>query len=297
MTPEELANSLEDSSLRAIRRLNKIVISTQNEAYGRVVVTLKKLDLDSQGYIKQTSANRAIIREANRAFIKAFRQSGYAEALQNFTVAFSVVDDLNAEFFQSVKGFNPSKQYIRSLQRQAVSDIETTLLNTGLEAQINVPLSQILNQNVNSGGSFTGLLKQVQDYIKGDEETDGKLLRYVKQITKDVLFNYSRSYQQAVASDLGLEFYMYVGGIMDTTRSFCKERAGKFFHHKEIEGWASQEWAGKRADTTESSIFVYAGGYQCLHSIIPVSVIFVPEEVIQRAIQKGFYKQKKAVAA
>jgi hypothetical protein len=295
MTPKELAQNLESKSLRAIERFNKIVISTQEDAFGKVVVVLKKLQTDKDGYILQNAENRALIREANRVFAKVIEGGQYVNGLQNFTVTFAVIDDLNDAYFKTFDRFHINRQFMKSLQKEAIREIEATLLNEGLESQIKLPLSQILNRNVNSGGSFSGMLEQVKDYIKGNTEVDGRLLRHVRTITKDVLFNYSRTYQQAVSSDLGLEFYQYVGGIIDTTRAFCKERAGHFFHHKEIEEWANDEWSGKRSDTTKSSIFLYAGGHGCLHQIIPVSIVVVPQEVIDRARQKKYYQAKQAV--
>jgi hypothetical protein len=294
MTPKNLAQQLEDKSLAAIERLNKVVISAQNDAFGDVVVIVKKLSLDKEGYILQNAENRAIIREANRAFAKSIEQSGYVDGLNKFTVTFQVLDDLNGQYFSDFSGFNPNRTFMKALQKQAISDIESLLLNEGLEAQIKLPLSQMLSQNVNTGGSFQGMYKQIQDFIKGTESEDGKLLRYSKQITKDVLFNYSRSYQQSVASDLGLEFYFYVGGTIKHTRDFCRERVGQFFHHKEAEQWAELDWVGKNPNTTKSSIFVYCGGYNCLHQILPVSVAVVPKEDIDRAVREGYYKVKKA---
>lgn len=292
MTPKELAKNLEERSLRAVERFNKIVISTQENAFGKVVVVLKKLQTDKDGYVLQNAENRALIREANRAFAKVIEGGEYVNGLQNFTVTFAVIDDLNDGYFKTFDKFNINRQFMKSLQKEAIREIEATLLNEGLESQIKLPLSQILNRNVNSGGSFSGMLEQVKDFIKGNPEVDGRLLRHVRTITKDVLFNYSRTYQQAVASDLELEFYQYVGGIIDTTRPFCGERAGLFFHHKEIEEWADQDWSGKRSDTTKSSIFLYAGGHGCLHQIIPVSIVVVPVEVVQRAIAKRYYNSK-----
>jgi hypothetical protein len=253
---------------------------------------LKKLGLDKDGYILQNAENRRIIREANRAFAKALENSGYLEGLNKFTVTFSVIDEINGEYFKGFDGFNPNRQFIRSLQKQAIADIEAQMLNQGLEAQIKFPLQQILNQNVNTGGSFRGMLEQVKAYIKGSPDADGKLLRYSKQITKDVLFNYSRAYQQSVSSDLGLEFYLYSGTIIDKTRHFCEEKAGKYFHQKEIEAWAEQDWKGKREGTTKNSIFTYAGGHNCYHQILPVSILLVPAEVIERAKEAGYYKSK-----
>jgi hypothetical protein len=296
MTPKELAQRLEDQALKSLERFTRVVIATQENAYGEVVVVLKKLSLDQDGYIQQTAENRAILRQANRAFQKGIDQSGYLSGLNRFTVTFSLLDEINEEYFNTFPNFKTNRLFMKDLQKQAIKEIEATLLNQGLEAQIKIPLSQVLNQNVNSGGSFSAMLDQVRNFIKGTPENEGKLLRYAKQITKDVLFNYSRTYQQAVSSDLGLEFYMYSGGLMDKTRKFCEERAGKFFHQKEIEQWAAMDWQGKRPGTTESSIFVYAGGHNCLHQIIPVSVIVVPKEDIQRAIQQGYYKVKKAAA-
>jgi hypothetical protein len=289
MTPKELANQIESASLRAINALNKVIIATQDEAYGDVIIVLKKLELDSEGYILQNAANRATIRETNRVFSKSIDQSGYLEGLNRFNVTFSSIDKLNIEYFNDFPKFQPNKLFTRDLQKQIIADIESQLLNSGLESQVKIPLSQILNQNVNSGGSYSGMLDQVKDYIKGTDG-EGKLLSYANTITKDLLFNYSRTYQQAVSSDLGLEFYLYVGGLIDTTRTFCSDRAGRYFHHKEIESWAGEDWKGKRSDTTESSIFIYAGGYNCLHQILPVSVAIVPQIDIDRAKELGFYK-------
>lgn len=107
-------------------------------------------------------------------------------------------------------------------------------------------------------------------------------MSYTRTYLRDTLFTYSRTFQQSLTSDLKTEFYFYSGGLMDNSRPFCVERAGQFFSHKEIEQWASLSWAGKKAGTTESSIFLFAAGWNCAHQIIPVSRLIVPEDVIER---------------
>jgi hypothetical protein len=42
--------------------------------------------------------------------------------------------------------------------------------------------------------------------------------------------------------------------------------------------------------TDSSTIFAYAGGYNCQHSILPVSEAAVPTDTLKEAIAKGFYK-------
>ncbi len=290
MTPKELASRIEKTSLNAISALNKVIVATQDEAYGDVIIVLRKLELDNQGYILQSAANRAIIRETNRVFSKSIDNSNYVPALNRFNVTFATIDSLNVEYFETFSGFQPNKLFIKDLHRQVIADIESQLLNSGLESQVKIPLSQILNQNVNSGGSYSGMLEQVKDYIKGKDGGEGKLQQHAGTIVRDLLFNYSRTYQAAVSSDLGLVFYFYSGSVMDKTREFCRDRVGRYYHQKEIESWASIDWKGKFSGTTESSIFIYLGGHNCMHQVLPVSTLIVPKEDIQRAEELGFYK-------
>ena len=76
---------------------------------------------------------------------------------------------------------------------------------------------------------------------------------------------------------------------LDDSREFCVERAGNYYHKDEVSAWANLDWQGKRRGTTESTIFIYAGGYRCLHQIIYVSELVVPDEVVRRAKTKGIY--------
>lgn len=245
--------------------------------------------MDKDGYIIQSQANRKIIQKASNAFESSIKNSPYFDGIQDYVNTIPALDKANSAYFDFIsQGYKPNAQYISSLKNDTIISLESLLMNEGLESQIKAPLINILNQNINSNAKFTDLLKQVQEYIVGNKELDGQLLRYSKQITNDALFNYSRGYQQAVTSDLGLEWYLYAGGITGEgkysggSRDFCLSRIGNYYHHDEIEKWASQDWAGKRRGTTSSSIFTFAGGYFCKHSIVPVHESIVPNDIKNR---------------
>lgn len=247
------------------------------------------MEVDKDGYIIQSQANRKIIQKASNAFESGIKNSEYFDGIQSYINTIPSVDKANAAYFDFIsQGYKPNAQYISSLKNDTIANLETLLMQDGLESQIKVPLVNILNQNINSSAKFTDLLSQVQGYIVGTKDVEGQLLRYSKQVTTDALFNYSRGYQQAVTSDLGLEWYLYAGGLTEGgkysggSRDFCIARVGKYFHHTEIEEWASQDWAGKRRGTTSSSIFIFAGGYNCAHSLIPVSEEAVPKSQRKR---------------
>jgi hypothetical protein len=298
MTPEELAAEIERLIVANNIRFTQAIGGVQTTLYNKIIRILKDLELDSEGYIKQSSSNRKILREAQNAFDEVINNPTYQNAVNSHLRVIPKLDKLNTEYFKSISDlFTPNKNFIKDLQKQVIRDVNVNLLNEGVIVQVKTPLNQILNQNVNSGGSFSGFQEQIRNFIKGNEKVEGRLLRYTTTYTADTIFNYSRTWQDSVTADLGLEFYLYSGGLTAEgkkskgSREFCIERTGKYFHRKEIESWASLEWQGKNALTTKSSIFSLAGGHNCKHSMIPVSDLIVPEYVITRAVEAGYYKR------
>jgi hypothetical protein len=296
MTPEELAAEIERLIVANNVRFSATMGKIQSSLHNKIIGILKGLELDADGYIKQSSANRKILREAQNAFDEIIQNGPYQNSVETHLRVIPKIDALNGRYFKSISDvFSPNKNFFKDLQKQVIRDVNANLLNEGLIAQVKNPLNSILNQNVNLGGSFSGFQDQLRNFITGNG-SDGRLLRYTTTYTADTLFNYSRSWQEAVTADLRLEFYLYSGGLTASgkgsggSRDFCIERTGKFFHRKEIELMASLSWQGKNPLTTKSSIFTFAGGFNCKHSIIPVSVLIVPKDVIERAVAAGYYK-------
>lgn len=266
-----------------------VVRITQQDLYENLIDLFKKLEVSSDGYILNNASNRALLTKSSQVFNQTINNSGYNEAVNEFVGTFSQIDLANQDYFSTISDlFKPNRLFITSLQNQTISALESAILNEGLAANIKSPLMNIISQNINSGGSYSGFLEQLRSNIIG-MENEGKLLRYSRGILNDALFNYSRAYQQSVTNDLGLEFYLYSGGLTKDSREFCAEHSDEFYHQNEIEAWANETWQGQVAGTTSSSIFIFAGGYNCKHSIIPVDISIVPQDVIQRNIESGNY--------
>lgn len=283
MTPSELADQIEDLIITSNNQFGRSIIKVQEELYDSIFLKLKDLELDEGGYIKQNSTNRKILRDAQLEFEIVISSSAYQPSVARHITVISKINALNSEYFETIKSsFTPNKNFLKSLQAQTIKNINDLILQDGLKAQIKIPLNQILEQNVSTGGTFKGMLEQVRNFITGNNEAEGRLLKYSKTYLRDVLFQYSRSFQESVTADLKLEWYSFSGGLIDRSREFCIERTGKFFHKSEIESWANLTWKGKIPGTTESSIMVYLGGFNCSHSLIPVSKILVPEADLAR---------------
>lgn len=291
MTPTNLAKEVEGLIDSANEIYSAELIKVQNKLYNDLVLHFRNLELDNDGFIKQTTENRRTLNKANEVFNESIQNSGYERALERHLAVVGKINAVNSTYFGAISDtFAANKNFIKGLQAELIGNLNTFILGDGLTANVAIPLNQILNQNINTGGSFSGFLEQVRTFVKGTDEIQGNLLSYSRGYVSDALFNYSRSYQQSVVADLKLEFYLYSGGLIDKSREFCQARNGHYFHHNEIEAWADLDWKGKNKLTTESSIFILAGGYSCRHSIIPVDVLIVPRETIDRNIQNGNYK-------
>lgn len=289
MSPSKLADSIEGLIIAANETYAAQLLKVESKVYDDLVTILKFIETDEQGYIKQNAGNRAILKTAQNQFDKTIQNSVYQSALEQHLSVIPVIDDLNTTYFESISSaFKPNRVFIQQLQAQTIESVNSLVLQDGLAAQVKIPLNQILSQNVNTGGSFSGMLEQIRTFVKGDDTLDGRLISYSRNIVKDSLFQYARAYQNSVTADLKLNWFRYIGGLIDTSRPFCRERNGNYYSQKEIESWASLHWSGKNNLTTESSIFILAGGWSCGHQIIPVSEITVPAEDISRAKELGF---------
>lgn len=293
MTPDELNDQLDGIAGRAQNKLVKQVAKTNKALFEKMELLLVKLELTPEGTIKQSQYNRKILNKVDQYFNQAFAQSGYYANLNLFTKVVLDMTDKNALYFDFILDtFTKDAQYIKSLQRQTITQVESYLANEGIEQVMRKPIVEIMNQNLNTGAAFSDLRKQIHEFILGSDKLEPTLSKYSKQITTDTIFNYNRALQEAVSQNAGLQFYYYSGGVMDDSRPFCTARAGKYFHKKEIEAMASLQWQGKRKGTTASTIFIFGGGYFCLHKWIAVSEAVVPQDVIERAKAKGFYLEK-----
>lgn len=282
MSAHELSAKIDALIAGAISRYDKALIRVQEELYNNLLLHLKDLELDAEGYIKQSGANRKVLRLAQEEFDRTISRSAYKSALENYIRIIPEINSLNSLYFSSIESaFTPNKNFLKSLQTQTIKNLNDLILQDGLRSQVKIPLNQILEQNISTGGTYSGMLEQVKNFVRGTEN-EGQLLRHARTFTTDALFNYSRSFMEAVTADLKLDWYVFSGGVVDRTREFCEERTGKYFHRKEIESWADLEWKGKRQGTTKSSIFIFLGGYSCRHELIPVSKTVVPEEDLSR---------------
>lgn len=275
----------------------------QKTLFSQLLGMLDELERGKDGKIifnGKNLENIAVVEKTISELKEKLLSGGYVRAVDDFLKEFDIQANLNDTFFKNEFDFKNSVAADEVLNLAKKGAVEA-LVGESLDANFILPIKSILDDAVTSGAGWLETVNNIRDFVEGNEDADGRLLRYAKQIARDEFSIADRSYNNAIADELEIEFFIYSGQDLKDSRCFCKERKNKYFHFKEIEAWGrgddlgecetdTGEWQGKRDGTNEQTIFQYAGGYNCIDTIMGVSAINVPPEVIQRNIDNGNYQ-------
>jgi hypothetical protein len=252
------------------------------------------------GVIQMTDKNLALIESINQRIINVTFDEEYEKNLTKFIGEFKTQAGLNNEYFQVITEDFQLKPLYKTVLENTQKNAIALLNEDAFTATLMTPIKQILESSITNKQSFTDTIESLRYIIQGDEEVDGRLLSHVKRVAYDSFAVSDRSYTNTISVDLDLEFFRFTGGRIEGSRCFCLERKGKYYHRKEIEEWGEGKnvgicgfpWQGMNAHTDKSTIFIFVGGHNCKDGLLPVSTKSVPRNVIERAIQRGFYKEK-----
>lgn len=292
---KEKQRRLEDVPGKVLSQVEK----TQKRIFEEIISLANELTL-KDGFIEPTSKNLALVDRIVSDLRIAITDSEYFDAVKEFGKQFDVQQKVNEKYFKEAFEDFKSPDIAEAMVNQAKKATVEALLGAPLDVNWLNPLQKTLTDLVSSGASWKESVKTIREFAEGSDEVDGKLLQYSKQIAHDAFAYSDRAYSNAVADDLEGEWYFYAGGELPTTRCFCEERFQQYFHFKEIEAFGRGEnlgecrsgglWQGANRNTNEQTIFLYAGGHNCLHSWVLVSIFDVPKEVVQRNIDNGNYE-------
>lgn len=276
----------------------KLVEKEQFNLISNIISSMAK-----QGeFISPTSANFKLVDSIREQLQNDLLTGDYQQAVKELIGEMDEQKKLSDKYFEKTIDENFSNEVATEIHDNIKESLAKKLLENEPETKYIATLEERLNAAVGSNARYDDTLKMVRDFVEGEGEDAGVLNRYSQTIAHDSFSEGDRAYGNAIADDLELEFYLYAGDEIPTTRCFCSERHGKYFHYKEIQSWGRGEdvgecgfpWSGMKDGTDESTIFIYAGGHNCNHSIAGVSIFDVPMEVIQRNIESGNYEPDEA---
>lgn len=114
--------------------------------------------------------------------------------------------------------------------------------------------------------------RDLQDKLKllqiGDAETRGLIQKYCGTYANTAFAAFDRQALKIKADQFDLEYYYFTGIRLRSSRDWCSEKVNRVFTKKQVDQWEDDTWRGKK---TGGSVWVYLGGYNCTHTLDPVS--------------------------
>ncbi len=289
---KQLIAEIEDS----ITGFNKSIPELQQNMLDEVTALLKDLEIKN-GRILGTAANLKQLVKIKLKIDKLVNSPEYRATVKDYIQGFNKVVDLQNEYFESLTSqFKPNK-LLAELQVQSVDAVVDSLTDKGMSVNVSGKIADLLRKNITTGAKYTDLVSQLTDYIVTNDKGAGVLERYTKQITTDALNQFSAQYTNAVTIDLGLEWFMYDGPIVDGSRVLCEALVkkkyihrselpdivlGKFKEFRDLKGKINSRTnlpEGMIDGTTADNFHIFRGGYSCGHQLIPVAELAVPRQI------------------
>jgi len=271
--------------------------------YEAILQLLGEMEMKG-GQFVASKTNLELAYQINEKLKGVMASGEYGKALSEFAGQFDIQAESNLSYFTEAFNITAAPELAATLLSASKVNAVDLLINRAADSEFLYPLRDIIEQSVVNNAGYAETIKTLREFIEGGENVDGRLLQYSRGIAHDTFAVADRSVISAYASEYGMEWFLYMGATMTTTRPFCSERIGGFYHQKEIEMWGEGkktlgmawpkdgEWGGMMDGTNSSTIFSVAGGYNCGHIISPVSESDVPESDIRRAQMQGFVESK-----
>jgi hypothetical protein len=271
----------------------------EKEIYGNLLKLLKRLEVDRLGNIKNNLSNIRLLSDINKEVNAIVQSDAYSAKVAEFVNVYKDISKLQNQYLSTVfDKFKPTK-VLREITKASIEITVDQMTENGVTNLLAGELKDILKQNITSGASYSDMASQIENAILGNDEIDGGMTRYAKQIAVDAVNQYNATYTKQVTSDFDAKWFRYTGSLMETSREFCralKDKDGGYYHISEIpgflEGTVGDEQVeisrstglpkGMNENTNVDNFSVLRGGWNCGHQIFPVSKASVPESLLAK---------------
>lgn len=269
--------------LKIIRRREKLVDEVpaefieflqraQNALYRELFDYLSNLERRG-GRIRNIPANKQMafrLRDQIRTWL---RRHSYYTAITDFGKRYDDLLKISREYYRALDlSGSFTDRDLQTLSQIRKTDLQFMASND----------ERIINETYNAVTSaiytdtrFQDLAARLEalhrDTVSAGSAVNGLLKRYNATHAATAFAIFDRKIQNIKSAELGLDHYLYSGGLLKDSRKFCQLRAGKVFTKKEIDEWEDLTWRGK---IDSRSVWDALGGWNCTHILTPVTQDF-----------------------
>lgn len=261
----------------AVKRAEKQIYDELLKIFENVTITNGKLGTNEKTDEFLASLDKRIAR--------ILKNNGYNADVNKYLTNFDQVADNIKKLQAKMNNINITAAQINPFKRAEVSNTWDKLLGSGVNKDFIQPVRQGIYRNIMFGATIGDVEKLVKDFVISTKDSDARLLRYVKQVSRDSLSQFDGGLQQKLASELDLNAVRYIGSVIVDSRAQCRKWVDQSLiklddeFEKEIEKaidgnlfYDGKKSSGMIKDTTLANFMANRGGYNCRHRAIATRI-------------------------
>lgn len=132
-------------------------------------------------------------------------------------------------------------------------------------------VKQVVSRGITAKIPMAKMLKQLQVTVTGTPESPGLYSKALQNLVLDTYQQVDRAVSKEYGARLKLDTFIYAGGLIETSRDFCKKRNNKVFTEEEAAKWANDPTLPRTKKEKDSGVLtgydplVDMGRWQCRH--------------------------------
>lgn len=247
---------------------------------------LNRMNRDEAGKVFSSSQNTQALQATSTAMYNATVTNAYLQRVESLKEPLPEIAQIIEDFYTSNHGelTRVVKGKIPGMISNAEREINSMMGGEAVQLAIINPTLNALSNHISNRSTHRAMMKDMDRRVKDRFE------KFSGPRAEDILQRFARNMNDLMAIGFQLSWVKFVGGLIETSREFCIDKDGKYFHVSEVKLWPRQEapWDGMLPGTNKYTIATNLGGYACRHILEYVAASKVPQSVKDRARRKGF---------
>jgi hypothetical protein len=251
------------------------VESTVEDFTAELVRVAKRLDREIQllasqfdvrgGSFATNEENLGRLVDLRQQIDQALVEAGYPDAVANYM---DRAPELRDRVLNAWNNIVPGAAF-RTVDVQALDEI----IGSNLDAFANVAeqgtdiIRRNLVQAVTSGRDYRDFANELRDFLRGQGDLRDKagagMFRHANTLAQTAMDELGRTMDKQLGENAGVKRFQYVGGVISTTRPFCRGLNGQILTRSEIDELDNGQ-------TGTGSVFIAGGGWNCRHRWLPI---------------------------
>lgn len=269
-----IMDASEEELLRAVK-------DSEKELYKEIVKIFESVNITG-GKLQSTAKAEEFLLKLDKVIRGAAKKSGYNSSVSKFVKDFDKIAKNVQEVQSQINSIDITLSQISPIKNIETANALEVLLGAKFSSSVIAPLQQSLYRNIMLGATVAETENFLKEFLISNSEKDSKLLRYVKQVSRDSASQFDGSLQANIASELDLNAVRYVGSLITDSRAQCRKWVNQGvltlddLFAKEIQKaingtlyYEGKKSSGMNPETNVSNFVIYRGGYNCRHRAIP----------------------------